>query len=556
MNHYEVGSFFIFLFILLFLAKFLGEITRKFFKSGLVGEIFAGIILGPTILGHFSPDIYSIYNNNPITKSFFDIFNHIAVVMLLLIAGMESDIKSILKQKVILWAAPLKLFIAVISSFLIFGLFIDINYNSYNKYLFIISLGFALSITAIPVLVRILSEINCYRTDFGMSLIGSAMFIDIIVWILFSVILIFDNTKTSSGFLNIIFKIIFIISFIIVVITFIRIVIDKILPFIQSKFSWPDGIIAFVLSLSFFFAGLSEIMGTHAIIGAFLAGLIINDSSHFRERVQSKIESIVDAFFAPIYFASLGLQINFLSDFNWKITLIFLVIRMLVSLVSGFVSYRRFGNSVNESIAFGFGLNTVGATDIIFFSVLFSIGVVDNIVYKSYIIYVMIVVIISPFLIRRFLKIKYYYRFHNYLNNNMFKADLNVHDSKEAIKSLAKVIAKSTGLNEEEIASKVIEREELMPTGIGNGVAIPHARLNSIKRPVIAVGISEFGVDFGSRDGELAHLIFLILTPADDPTVQLELLADIAKTFKFFDPHKIVGIENLNQFITFVRNEL
>ncbi|MCA1933746.1 MAG: PTS sugar transporter subunit IIA, partial [Calditerrivibrio sp.] len=135
-------------------------------------------------------------------------------------------------------------------------------------------------------------------------------------------------------------------------------------------------------------------------------------------------------------------------------------------------------------------------------------------------------------------------------------AELNANDSKEAIIILAEIISKTTGINAEEIASKVIKREELMPTGVGNGVAIPHARLNGIKKPIIAVGISEFGIDFGSRDGELAHLIFLILTPENDPSIQLELLADIAKTFKFFDPQSIIGVKSLNEFISFVRNEL
>jgi mannitol/fructose-specific phosphotransferase system IIA component (Ntr-type) len=95
-----------------------------------------------------------------------------------------------------------------------------------------------------------------------------------------------------------------------------------------------------------------------------------------------------------------------------------------------------------------------------------------------------------------------------------------------------------------------------MPTGIGNGVAIPHARIDGITKPIIAVGISEMGIDFGSRDGLLSHLVFLILTPGDDPSIQLELLADIAKTFKYFEPHSVIGIKNLNEFISFIRNEL
>ncbi|MEF3254196.1 MAG: cation:proton antiporter [Deferribacterales bacterium] len=557
MTHKEIGSLFLALFLILALSKLIGELTRKYFKSGLLGEILTGIIFGPTLLGTFSPTIYSELINNNTFKTFLNFFNNIAVVMLLLIAGMESNIKSLLKQKVILLAAPLKLVVALIFTIITFGFFYNINYLNYNSYIFLISLGFALSITALPVLVRLLSELNLYRTDFGMSLVGTAMLIDIVVWLLFSVVLVFDGRNiTTNGIVSIITKIILIILLIIFIITVMRIIVDRSLPFIQSRFSWPDGIIAFILSISFLFAGLSELLGTHAIVGAFLTGMIISDSSHFKEKVQGKIESIVNAFFAPLYFGSLGLQLNFLENVDIKITALFLLLGFLISAISGFVSYKKFNNTTRESLAFGFCLNTQGATDIIFFTVVFSLGIINSIVYTSYVLYVMLVIIITPFLLRKLLAVKYHYKFYSYINNDLFIPEIKAKDSNEAIQKICEIIAQNSGLDYNLISSKVIEREDLMPTGIGNGVAIPHARIPGLEKPIIAVAISELGIDFGSRDGDMTHLIFLILTPEENPTIQLEILADIAKTFKFFEPHTIIGIKNMNQFISFMRNEL
>jgi Kef-type K+ transport system membrane component KefB len=447
MPHNEISSLFITLFLILTLAKFLSELTRKFFKSILIGEILIGIILGPTLFGYFYPELYNSLINTNTFKSFIQVFNQIAVAMLLLIAGMESNIKLMMKQKVILLAGPFKIILAMIVSFVLFYLIFDINYNNYNSYIFIFSLGCALSITALPVLVRVLSEMNLYRTDFGMSLVGTAMFIDIIIWLTFSVIMVFSKSNIG-GITSIIIKVIAIVLFIIIIVTIVRLLIDKMLPFIQSRFSWPDGIIAFVLALCFLFSGVAEKLGTHAIIGAFLTGLVVNDSAHFKEKVQSRIESIVDAFFAPIYFGTLGLQMNFIENINPGVTILFLLAGVFISVTSGMISYKKFGSSTSESIAFGFGLNTRGATDIIFMSVLLSIGIVNNQVYASYIATVLIVIILSPIVLRRFITIKYNYRFINYLKNSLFLNELKAGSDREAIKILSDLVAKDSGIDE------------------------------------------------------------------------------------------------------------
>jgi mannitol/fructose-specific phosphotransferase system IIA component (Ntr-type) len=105
----------------------------------------------------------------------------------------------------------------------------------------------------------------------------------------------------------------------------------------------------------------------------------------------------------------------------------------------------------------------------------------------------------------------------------------NAHD---AIRQLSTAAATVAGLGADEIQQAVWTREKAMSTGIGSGVAIPHARLSGISNPIVAVGVSLDGIDFDAPDGELAHLIFLILTPAQDAGAQVEILADIAKIFQ------------------------
>ncbi|MGB9730865.1 MULTISPECIES: cation:proton antiporter [Calditerrivibrio] len=555
MEH-SYGYFFLSLFLILLSAKFLGEITRRFFNSALVGEIIAGIILGPTVLGIFFPEFYQKTFNQDLFREFLHLFNGVGVVMLLLVAGMESDLGSILKQKVILFSAPLKIVVSLLVSFFVFYYLIDINYNQIEQSFFIISLGFMLALTALPVLVKILSDLNLYRTDVGMSLVGTAVFIDMIVWIGFSVILIFFKKFHDTNIFFIFLNIFLVILFVIMVLTVIRKIVDKILPYIQSQFSWPEGILAFVFSLCFLFSTIAEFLGTHAIVGSFLSGLIISDSEHFRDKIHYRIESIVNSFFSPIYFGSLGLYLNFSNQIDFKITILFVVLGVIISVTSGFFPYKYFNKSTREACGFGYGLSITGATDIIFISMLLSLQIVNEQIFVSYVLSVLFVILSSPVILRVIFATGYHYKFYDYLSDKLFIKDLNADTDEKAIEQLCKVISNVYNLDFENIKYIVTERERLMPTGIGNGIAIPHGRVPGLEKPIIAVGISNVGIDFGSRDGTLAHLIFLILTPSDNPQIQLEILADIAKTFKYFEPDTILGVKNLNQFISFVRNEL
>ncbi|ADR19740.1 cation:proton antiporter [Calditerrivibrio nitroreducens] len=548
--------FFLSLFLVLLSSKFLGEITRRVFKSSLVGEIIAGIILGPTVLGMVFPEFYQKTFNQDLFREFLHLFNGVGVVMLLLVAGMESDLGSILKQKVILFSAPLKIVVSMLVSFFVFYYLVDINYNKIDQSFFIISLGFMLAITALPVLVKILSDLNLYRTDVGMSLVGTAVFIDMIVWIGFSVVLIFYKKSNDANIFFIFLNIFLVILFLITVLTVIRKIVDKILPYIQSQFSWPEGILAFVFSLCFLFSTIAEFLGTHAIIGSFLSGLIISDSEHFRDKIHYRIESIVNSFFSPIYFGSLGLYLNFSDQIDFKLAILFVVLGVMISVISGFSPYKYFNKSTREAFGFGYGLSIRGATDIIFISLLLSLQFVNEKIFVSYVLAVVLVILISPTMLRIIFATRYNYRFYDYLTDKLFIKDLNADTDEKAIEQLCNVISDVYKLDFEDIKSIVIDRERLMPTGIGNGIAIPHGRVPGLVKPIIAVGISDIGIDFGSRDGTLAHLIFLILTPYDNPQIQLEILADIAKTFKYFEPNTIIGVKNLHQFISFVRNEL
>jgi mannitol/fructose-specific phosphotransferase system IIA component (Ntr-type) len=117
------------------------------------------------------------------------------------------------------------------------------------------------------------------------------------------------------------------------------------------------------------------------------------------------------------------------------------------------------------------------------------------------------------------------------LSPELFCGEISGSTRHEAVKELVALAAEAGHLDPGTIESAVWEREEAAATGIGNGVAIPRAQVAGLTAPLVAVGLSEAGIDFDAPDGDPAHVVFLLLTPHEEPETQLDLLAEIARVF-------------------------
>jgi PTS system nitrogen regulatory IIA component len=110
------------------------------------------------------------------------------------------------------------------------------------------------------------------------------------------------------------------------------------------------------------------------------------------------------------------------------------------------------------------------------------------------------------------------------------------------------------GLDASSLASAVWDREEALSTGIGNGVALPHARIKGLRQTVVVVGISSLGIDFDAPDNHPVHVIFLILTAADAPGAQLQLAAEIARLFRHPGlTERVLQTQNFTDFLALLR---
>lgn len=535
MSHHELVVFFLAVGVLLLAARVLGEIARSLNQPAVLGEILAGIILGPTVFGALAPEaqawLFPQAGGFPIALQAVTV---LAITLFLLVAGLEVNLSAVLRQG--RSTAIISLFGMIIPFAVGFGCahYFPATFGAEPNsppLIFSLFVGTALAISALPVIVKTLLDLNIYKSDFGMLVVSVAVIDDLAGWMLFAVILGMMGSQ-SEGFLSVQATIGATLAFAVVLLTVGRAVINRLLPLVQAYTSWPGGVLSFAVIGALFCAAFTEWIGIHAIFGAFLFGVALGDSSHLREKTRHTLEYFIAFIFAPLFFASVGLRVDFARNFDLFLVLAVIAIACIGKIFGCGLAGRLSGYSWRESWAIGFGMNARGAMEIILALLALNAGLISERMFVALVIMALFTSMIAGGLMQKILQRKKAVRFFSYLPSSAFLPKLAATDRRGAITELAEAACRGTALSAGAVAEAAWEREQNVSSGIGNGVAIPHARLETLASPVVALGISPCGIDFDSPDGEPARLVFLILTPKKDSEVQLEILADIGRTFR------------------------
>jgi Kef-type K+ transport system membrane component KefB len=369
------------------LARVLGEIFRRLKQPSLVGELLAGVILGPSLLAFLSPD------------ESMNILANIAVFFLIFMAGLELNLQEIRKSTrpaillaVIGFTIP---FIAGYQTSVFFGL-------GQVQSLFV---GLLLSITAIPVSSIILMEFGILKSKIGTTVITAALINDIMAMIVFSMILIYPAEGQTFNFSEIGTMSVKIASFFAVlaigvfVMKKMKLTSSKIEPFVQ-RLRTNEASVGILLSIGVAVALFAHYSNLHFIIGAFFAGLIFG-SKFWGEKIHihnSKlISGITFGFFAPIFFVFIGIEFDLRSITNQLPLLSALLAVAIVSkIVGGFIAAKLTRFSNNESLAIGCLMNGRGMVEMAIASIGYSMGLIDTSLFSVVIAIGFLTTIITP----------------------------------------------------------------------------------------------------------------------------------------------------------------
>jgi Kef-type K+ transport system membrane component KefB/mannitol/fructose-specific phosphotransferase system IIA component (Ntr-type) len=529
---HDVMIMFAALAVLLGAAKFAGEVVQKLGQPSVLGEIFAGILLGPTVLGHFLPHVYAtLFPSKGAMPIVLDTVTTLGVVFFLLTAGLEIDLRSIFRQgKSALLVSSFGVIVPFALGFgvaSLFPVFLGAEKGA-DVLIFALFVGTALSISALPVIAKILMDLNLLRTEMGTVVMSSAMFDDLVGWILFSMILGMMHADMHS-MRSLRRTVILVVLFTGLSLTVVRWLIDKILPHLQAHTSWPGGVLGFIFTLTLGSAAFAEFAGIHAVFGAFIMGIAVGESTHLRIRTSQHIRQIVTNVFAPFFFASIGLRTNFVTNFNWKMTLAVVAVACVGKLLGAGLGARFGGMDARTSWGVGLAMNARGAMEMILGILALQAGLIRESMFVALVVMALFTSMASApaihFLIsrRRTLTLK------DIVSNKFWIPNLQARTRAEALAHMCTMAAETVANSPERFLRLVTERERLAPSGWQDGIAVPYARVGGLLAPLLVVAKSAQGIDFDARDGKPVRLIMMILT--GDNQSQNDLLSDAGELF-------------------------
>jgi Kef-type K+ transport system membrane component KefB len=393
--------FFANLLILLVLARLFGEIMERFKQPAMIGEILAGVLLGPTLLNF-------IHRTEELK-----VISELGVFLLVIIAGLEIHLDEIIKsmkgRNIIISIAAF--FIPLISGYLVGNYFGQDVMST-------IFIGLCVAITALPVSIRILMDLGKLNSSVGQKIISVAIFDDVIALTILGILL--DLKDVEPTFANIsqatVFTVLKLIIFLIVIAltykliqklaqkeNFIENQLNLILTYLKGKESLFAVFFVFIL----IFATITESIGLHFIIGAFFASMLISKElvgKKHLETFHNTTNSMAMGFLAPIFFAGIGLEFQFSSIQNYPLLIAIIAVSFLSKIIGGYIGGRFARLNHKVSLALGIGLNARGIMELVIANIAYKAGIINTEIFSMLVIMGLITTLSTPFLLKRAFK--------------------------------------------------------------------------------------------------------------------------------------------------------
>lgn len=365
--------------VILAAARLVGHLIRRLGQPMVIGEILAGILLGPSLLGLVAPGALT-FLFPPASLPALGLFSQVGVLLFMFVVGLEVDLK---RQ-----AAHARAAIAVSHAGLIlpFLLGIGVALVGYRELslpgvpfvAFALFLGIALSVTAFPVLARILKERNLTDTELGQRAIGCAAIGDVLAWSVLAIVVAIVKSQGVGEALAMLGLALAFAAFMIGVVR-------KPLERVVDAFYIPGGregypLIAGMLIFAFAGAVFTEIIGIHALFGAFLAGTLVSGHHEFRQYLHDRVQPLSSLIMLPLFFALVGLrtEIGLLEGArDWLICIGLIALATAGKLGGCMLAARWTGADWREAFALGTLLNTRGLMELIVLNIGYELGILS-----------------------------------------------------------------------------------------------------------------------------------------------------------------------------------
>lgn len=360
----------------LLMVRLFGFLFSYIGQPGVIGEIVAGIVLGPSVLGFFFPDAFHfLFPASSLTN--LELLSQVGLILFMFVIGMELDF-SVLKNKinetlVISHAGILvPFFLGILSSYWIYEKYA----SSHTPFLpFALFIGISMSITAFPVLARIIQERNMAKTQLGTLTIASAANDDVTAWCLLAIVIAISKAGTFASAL---YSVGLAIAYIAVMFLLVRPFLKKVGEVYANKEAINKTFVAFILLILIISSCITEVIGIHALFGAFMAGVVMPSNIGFRKVMMEKVEDISLVFFLPLFFAFTGLrtQIELINSPElWGVCALLVTVAIAGKLGGCAIASRLVGESWKDSLTIGTLMNTRGLMELVALNIGYEMGI-------------------------------------------------------------------------------------------------------------------------------------------------------------------------------------
>ena len=399
LDEHELLVFWTQLLVLVAAARFCGAVMRRLNLPSVIGQLGAGVILGPSIFGRVWTDGFEWFlPEHEISSGALFAVSWLGVAFLLVTAGFETDLGLIRRLgRAAALVTGFSLVVPLIGGLVVGGVLPEsfIGPES-DRTVFALFVAAALAVSALAVIAKILSELGLMRRDFGQITVAAGMANDVVGWIMLAVFTGFATSGevSASGIVRTVGGLAI---FLALAMTVGQRVVDRALRWVRRDGPDVAGAMTVVVMTMLIYGVATQALGIEAVLGAFVAGVVLHRSRFQQREVLDHLESVTNTFLAPVFFATAGLRVDLGllgqdDAIAWAGVVV--AVAIVAKFVGAFVGAKLAGQSNRAATALGAGLNARGALEIVIASVGLSLGVFTE---TAYMVIVIVPLITSIF---------------------------------------------------------------------------------------------------------------------------------------------------------------
>jgi Kef-type K+ transport system membrane component KefB/nucleotide-binding universal stress UspA family protein len=369
--------------VLLLAGRLVGEAMQRIGQPAVMGQMIAGILLGPSVFGAIWPEAQrAVFAASPQQQSMIDGVSQLGILMLLLLTGMETDLRLVKKaRRAAIGVSAAGIALPFACGFVLGELLpAAMLPNPDERIVTSLFLGTALSIASVKIVATVVREMGFMRRNVGMTLIASAIIDDTVGWVIVSITLGLA-VRGQVDALTLSQSVLGTAIFLVASFTLGRRLVFSIIRWTNDSFVGEVPVVTAILIIMGTMALTTHLIGVHTVLGAFVAGILVGESPILTRHIDEQLRGLVVALFMPIFFALAGLHadLTYLRDS----TLLFLTVGLILiaslgKFAGAFVGGAMGGLSARESLALGCGMNARGSTEVIIASIGLSMGALSQ----------------------------------------------------------------------------------------------------------------------------------------------------------------------------------